>query len=386
MPVMAAVAIIAVLASGCITANGQDEGQISGNGTITYVDLEGGFYGIVGDDGNRYLPLDLGREHQVDGMRVAYTVELEKDTTTIQQWGTPVRVVSLEPIGAAGKISGNGTVTYIDLEGGFYGIVTDDGNKYLPLDLEENLKVNGTRVAFDAEVREDTVTIQQWGTPVEITAIWQVPEIRLVAGNGTVTYVALEGGFYSIIADDGNRYHPLNLNETFAVNGTQVAFVAVEQQDTMVIQQLGAPVEILAMSPAGNTTYVADVGTITYVDLEGGFYGIITPDDERYLPLNLSEVYRVDGMRILFAAEVQNAATIQMGGIPVEIIDILWAATDNSTQSIGVVGMADPAAVYCIEQGYTYETRKNPDGSEYGVCIMQNGTVVDAWEFYRQNH
>ena len=385
MPAMAAVAIIAVLASGCITANGQVEGQISGNGTITYVDLEGGFYGIVGDDTNRYLPLDLGREYQVDGMRVAYTVELEKDTATIQQWGTPVRVVSLEPIGAAGKISGNGTVTYIDLEGGFYGIVTDDGKEYFPLNLEESLKVNGTRVAFDADVREDTVTIQQWGTSVEITDIRQIPNVTLVAGNGTVTYFEFEGGFYGIFGDDGGRYLPLNLNETFAVNGTRVAFVAEEQKDAMTIQMWGVPVEILAMSPAGNTMYVAGNGTITYIDLEGGFYGIITPDDERYLPLNLSEVYRVDGMRILFAAEIQNVATIQMWGIPVEIIDIPWAATDNSTQSIGV-GMADPAAVYCIERGYTYETRKNPDGSEYGVCIMQNGTVVDAWEFYRQNH
>ncbi len=48
--------------------------------------------------------------------------------------------------------------------------------------------------------------------------------------------------------------------------------------------------------------------------------------------------------------------------------------------------MADPAAVWCLEQGHTYETRKNPDGSEYGVCIFANGTAVDAWDCYRQNH
>jgi putative hemolysin len=383
MLAMAAVAVVAVLASGCIAASGQDEGRISGNGTITYIDLEGGFYGIVGDDGEQYLPLDLDRQYQVDGMRVAFTAETEKDTVTIQQWGTPIRVLSLEEIEASGRISGNGTITYVDLEGGFFGIVTDGGEQYLPLNLDENVSVDGMRVAFKAEIREDIVTIQQWGTPVEIIMIQQIPNVTLIAGNGTVTYFEFEGGFYGIVGDDEGRYLPLNLNETFAVNGTRVVFIAEEQKDIMTIQMWGIPVKVLAMDAVGNTTYVAGNGTVTYVDLEGGFYGIVGDDGEQYLPLNLDENVSIDGLRILFAAEVEEVATIQQWGVPVTIIDIPWT---EQLSPKGLVGMADPAAVYCIEMGYTYETRKNPDGSEYGVCIMQNGTVVDAWEFYRQNH
>jgi len=48
----------AVIACGCMAAGGDETpaDRISGNGTVTYIDLEGGFYGIVADDGERYLP------------------------------------------------------------------------------------------------------------------------------------------------------------------------------------------------------------------------------------------------------------------------------------------------------------------------------------------
>ncbi|TAJ44017.1 hypothetical protein CUJ86_08205 [Methanofollis fontis] len=85
----------AVLAVGCVTT---DEGTtISGTGTVRYIDLEGGFYGIVGDDGADYLPLDLDPAFQQDGLRVRYSLE-KADVATIQQWGTPVRVVAIERI------------------------------------------------------------------------------------------------------------------------------------------------------------------------------------------------------------------------------------------------------------------------------------------------
>ncbi|QSZ66910.1 DUF333 domain-containing protein [Methanofollis aquaemaris] len=54
------------------------------------------------------------------------------------------------------------------------------------------------------------------------------------------------------------------------------------------------------------------------------------------------------------------------------------APTENTT-----IGMPNPAAVWCQEMGYGYEIRKDADGSEYGVCIFENGTEMDAWEAYR---
>lgn len=67
-------------------------------GTIVFVPLEGGFFGIAGDDGKKYLPLTISKEFQVDGLRVAFEAEEAPDTATIQMWGTPVNVTFIEAV------------------------------------------------------------------------------------------------------------------------------------------------------------------------------------------------------------------------------------------------------------------------------------------------
>ena len=375
----------AVVACGCMAAGGEDgpADRISGNGTVTYVDLESGFYGIVADDGERYLPRNLPADFRQDGLRVTFVVDIANETATIQQWGAPVDVVSIEKGDTRRTVATNGTVTYIDLEGGFYGIIAEDGMNYLPSNLPEEYRIDGLSVQFCADMEEETVGFHMWGTPVKVRIIEPIGGVRLVSGNGTITYIDLEGGFYDIVADDGRRFLPLGLDETWLVDGLNVTFVAEVKEDVVTVEQEGTPVEVLAIDTAGNATFVAANGTVTYIDLEGGFYGIIADDGGRYLPLGLEERYRVDGMRITFAGKIaRDTVTIQQWGTPVDIIAIPWACSSCG----GSVGMADPAAVWCTEQGHTYETRKNPDGSEYGVCIFANGTAVDAWDCYRQNH
>lgn len=51
-----------------------------------------------------------------------------------------------------------------------------------------------------------------------------------------------------------------------------------------------------------------------------------------------------------------------------------------------MIGMANPASVYCVEQGGESLTKQNKDGSEYGICKFKDGKEVDEWEFYRKNH
>lgn len=43
---------------------------------------------------------------------------------------------------------------------------------------------------------------------------------------------------------------------------------------------------------------------------------------------------------------------------------------------------SNPAAVYCVKLGYRYEIRTKPDGSQYGVCVLPDGTKCDAWDFF----
>lgn len=68
-------------------------------------------------------------------------------------------------------ISGTGTVKFIDLEGGFYGIVGDDGKKYDPTNLDQQFKEDGLRVRFEAKIRRDIASIHMWGTIIELTKI-----------------------------------------------------------------------------------------------------------------------------------------------------------------------------------------------------------------------
>lgn len=65
-------------------------------GMVIFVDLEGGFYGIRGDDGEDYYPLQLEEEFRVNGLRVSFESEPAKDVVTIHMWGTPVTLTYME--------------------------------------------------------------------------------------------------------------------------------------------------------------------------------------------------------------------------------------------------------------------------------------------------
>ena len=64
-----------------------------------------------------------------------------------------------------------GTVTFISIEGGFYGIIGDDGEKYLPLSLPDEYKKIDMRISIKGKIRDDIMTTQQWGKSVEIVEI-----------------------------------------------------------------------------------------------------------------------------------------------------------------------------------------------------------------------
>ncbi|MEW5801368.1 MAG: DUF333 domain-containing protein [bacterium] len=49
----------------------------------------------------------------------------------------------------------------------------------------------------------------------------------------------------------------------------------------------------------------------------------------------------------------------------------------------GNTEMPNPAAVYCKDNGGTYEIRTDEKGGQYGMCIFDNGCECDAWAYYR---
>lgn len=71
---------------------------VSDVGTIRYQDLEGGFYGLETDDGDRYNPLNLDARFRQDGLRVRFRAVKQDEVATIQMWGTPVRILEMLPL------------------------------------------------------------------------------------------------------------------------------------------------------------------------------------------------------------------------------------------------------------------------------------------------
>ena len=64
-----------------------------------------------------------------------------------------------------------GTSKYYQLEGGFWGIESDEGKRYLPIIFPESLKKDGARVSCSLKIMDGISTMQMWGLPVRITAL-----------------------------------------------------------------------------------------------------------------------------------------------------------------------------------------------------------------------
>ena len=45
--------------------------------------------------------------------------------------------------------------------------------------------------------------------------------------------------------------------------------------------------------------------------------------------------------------------------------------------------LANPASVYCKEQGGSLEIRKDESGGEYGVCQFEDGSECEEWAYFR---
>jgi len=54
-------------------------------------------------------------------------------------------------------------------------------------------------------------------------------------------------------------------------------------------------------------------------------------------------------------------------------------ASNNSQNHTGNANMANPASVYCINNGGVLET----DGSQLGYCRLPNGHVCEEWAYFR---
>jgi len=62
-----------------------------------------------------------------------------------------------------------GISRYENLEGGFWIIEGDNGRKFFPINMPEQLKTPGARVSITATILKDAFTIGMMGDPIRIT-------------------------------------------------------------------------------------------------------------------------------------------------------------------------------------------------------------------------
>ena len=84
-----------------------NEGINMTQGTVRYFNLEGGFWGIIADDGSQILPQNLPQEYRKDGLRLSFKAQEVKDMMTIQQWGILSTLSDIEIIGQVDSKSGD---------------------------------------------------------------------------------------------------------------------------------------------------------------------------------------------------------------------------------------------------------------------------------------
>jgi hypothetical protein len=100
-PILTALLVLAVA-----TAPGATQEKaptISGTGTVTHIDLEGGAWLIVTDDDKRYDAHGLPEEFQHEGLRITFSGKLPKDATCIHMAGTILEVESVTKAEGTGK-------------------------------------------------------------------------------------------------------------------------------------------------------------------------------------------------------------------------------------------------------------------------------------------
>ncbi|MBM3319360.1 MAG: hypothetical protein FJY73_01605 [Candidatus Eisenbacteria bacterium] len=91
MRMLFALLIAALWICGCIS---EDPAPVSDTGTVVFLSMEGGFFGIVDDHGRRWDPFGLPEELQVDSLRVQFE-GIPAERATFHMWGRAIDLTSI---------------------------------------------------------------------------------------------------------------------------------------------------------------------------------------------------------------------------------------------------------------------------------------------------
>ena len=71
---------------------------VRGTGTIVWLNFEGGFWGIIGDDGEHYDPINLNIEFRCEDLRVYFEAKIRTDLGSFHMWGKIVEILTIQKL------------------------------------------------------------------------------------------------------------------------------------------------------------------------------------------------------------------------------------------------------------------------------------------------
>lgn len=71
-------------------------------------------------------------------------------------------------------VKSEGTVVWVPIEGGFWGIEAVNGHEYEPINLPREFQVNGLKVAFQGQVMHNWGSMYMWGEVLDVGTIHRV--------------------------------------------------------------------------------------------------------------------------------------------------------------------------------------------------------------------
>jgi hypothetical protein len=70
-----------------------------------------------------------------------------------------------------GEIEHTGTITRIERDGGFWGLITTDSTRFRPTNLPVEFEQEGMEVEFEGYVLSEERVEGEWGIPIELTEV-----------------------------------------------------------------------------------------------------------------------------------------------------------------------------------------------------------------------
>jgi inhibitor of cysteine peptidase len=88
--------ILCILCFSVLIISCEENKTINTGGRISFINLEGGFYGIYGDDGNKYDPVNLPTDFQKDSLRVIFEGTILSGQSSTHMWGKLFEIKHIE--------------------------------------------------------------------------------------------------------------------------------------------------------------------------------------------------------------------------------------------------------------------------------------------------